>query len=147
MHTTTIRCRGQLLGKGLARLSLQRLTIEQKETASSCSRSQLPKKKPSRVAQPSILASESPDSRSRPCVRWSQKWFARTLRLNTNSRASQGTVKKRGDGSAFSYRMRTSPAPVSAIGNARHSMEAAKRRTNPPANGSSPRAKFLMFRK
>src|SRR6266481_3599199 len=42
MHTATIRCRDQLPGKGLARLSLQRLTMKQAETASSCSRSQLP---------------------------------------------------------------------------------------------------------
>src|SRR5258708_37537458 len=103
-------------------------------------------KKPSRVAQPSILANESPDSRRRPCVRWSQKWFARTLGLNTNSRASQGTVKKRGDGSAISCRMRTSPAAVTAIRNSRQSMESDNKRTKPPANGDSPEAKLLMFR-
>jgi len=68
------------------------------------------------------------------------------LRLNTNSRASKEPLRE-GRWVGNLLQNEDEHCPVTAIGNARHSMEAAKRRTNPPANGSSSGAKLLMFRK
>lgn len=103
--------------------------------------------KTSRVGTPSALVNEPQESGWNSTVRCSQKWFARTWRLRTNSCGSLGTVQKRGVGTAMSCGMRASPAAATPMGSVRPSMETATKGTNGAAGGSATGTKLLTFQK